>query len=1161
MAFGMEDGWVPFTGSLVEIVDLEMPVRCKIARLPDVKGDRADFTELGPEMLDGKVGICLDVYEDVCRIKTFENVIAEIPKENLRDYYPSDSLDGGFDLVWPADGAVSLALTSAITEVLSLKGYCVMQMFLNEGDAKDMVEDADTMPRQYRMKREIESAYLGMETTTKVALRPHDTPSTAVTDAMSSCDRFLTFITVKLGALPTEEVGFRVKSRTNTFVRTPYKNDYERSELAPESLAVLEGAENWDNDVKGFIKFSRTRTISMLHMVQNEGGNVYLYPRDTANQSIKIPISSNKLLLFRHDWLDYSYQPLGKSLALQAWIHKDNSEEKAIKTVELDFEKNMAILNPGRALPEGIPAHILALHAFMPIEVENEWHWWAEFVGGTDGCSQWPADRWDTDLYYLEGDEAMSIGKSYTKHGGFVTAEQINCFDSEFFGIDKREATFMIPGMRWTCQTGYAILRKAGWDKKSLDGAPIGTWIGDVGPDWHSGQNFWTYHFPEAEANEMGMLVHSAITNSRLAFIYNMRGPTSSYDTACSASLVAMNAAHTFMMNDDDKMYGNMALVMGWNTLLWPVSYIGNCAAGMLSHAGRCWTFNRTADGYQRGEGSGGVFLQRDCTDEQIKNREGAIIGTATNQDGRSASITAPNGPSQTAVIKKSMAFAGIDVNTVGMAECHGTGTALGDPIEVGALQAVMRSRIEPILKVSTKSHIGHLEAGAGIAGLTKCLQMIRFSTSPPNAHFNCINPNLMVDGYPVLFTNEVTDTSYSSGYCGVSSFGFGGTNSRCDVYNTADRGPRKTVRVQLPTPALPLRLFDEDGIVSICGTWNGFGSETMESDGQGAHIFMVTLGETRVERFYLRAGTGDEEDMQIYPGVNMAGQDEQVFGPDANQNGRCWVIDGREDGMPTGTIYGVTFEHGSRGKSISWTPVGMSTEAPTDNHLMYISGSFNYDSMQPMVPVPDVPGTYEVKFQIGPRNKEEFQLFFDKDPEQVFYPGAGLSVCGPDGSGNDAKFHVGGLQFQVATVRVTVRAGAATVSTYSDRQGYRTWGDMDKFSLTESQSYFLVTSADNFQGFVPMVASPENPGIFKAELKLSRSFGAGDGAYESFQVCMNKDVSKMLFPSVTGALCGPELETQGRCWTVTGNFAETYEVTLNINALNRASMIDWNLV
>ena len=243
-------------------------------------------------------------------------------------------------------------------------------------------------------------------------------------------------------------------------------------------------------------------------------------------------------------------------------------------------------------------------------------------------------------------------------------------------------------------------------------------------------------------------------------------------------------------------------------------------------------------------------MYQGDKQDEE--DRVCALIGTATNQDGRSASLTAPNGPAQQQVIKKSMRFAGINPNTVSIAECHGTGTALGDPIEVGALMAVMHERKVPIFKTSAKSNIAHLEAGAGIAGLTKCIMMINMGTAPPNCHFNIINPHLTIEGYPVYFDTEDIDIGLSSLYCGVSSFGFGGTNSRADVFGYATKGHKAAVKANLPPPSVP-RALHMGQTLYISGSWDDFTSyKPMEGGRYGTYITTITVGEACCEEFQL---------------------------------------------------------------------------------------------------------------------------------------------------------------------------------------------------------------------------------------------------------------------------------------------------------------------
>jgi len=239
------------------------------------------------------------------------------------------------------------------------------------------------------------------------------------------------------------------------------------------------------------------------------------------------------------------------------------------------------------------------------------------------------------------------------------------------------------------------------------------------------------------------------------------------------------------------------ALIIGVNTLVGQGSYISLSGPGMLSQKGRCFTFDHSADGFARGEGIGSVLLKHCVNNVESVDRIAMLIGSSVNQDGRSASMTAPHGPSQQQVINASMREAGVSPRLITICECHGTGTALGDPIEVGALRGCIfkgGERDTPILKTSAKSNIGHLEAGAGIAGFIKCCLMLNYSAGAPNCHLMNLNPHLDVGGYPVYFETELADYGQNSGLTGVSSFGFGGTNARADVWSHATKASRRCV-------------------------------------------------------------------------------------------------------------------------------------------------------------------------------------------------------------------------------------------------------------------------------------------------------------------------------------------------------------------------------
>merc|ERR1719343_1738429 len=175
------------------------------------------------------------------------------------------------------------------------------------------------------------------------------------------------------------------------------------------------------------------------------------------------------------------------------------------------------------------------------------------------------------------------------------------------------------------------------------------------------------------------------------------------------------------------------------------MGYVGACSQHMLSTKGRCWTFDGSADGFGRSEGCSFCYAKYSDDDSVVEVSEACAVGSKVNQDGRSASMTAPNGPSQQMCIKASMREAQLEPHDITASECHGTGTSLGDPIEVGSLRGVQETdeRDNGLCCTSAKSNIGHLEANAGITGLLKCVLMNRYGMATPNCHLRALNPHI----------------------------------------------------------------------------------------------------------------------------------------------------------------------------------------------------------------------------------------------------------------------------------------------------------------------------------------------------------------------------------------------------------------------------------
>merc|ERR1719210_3294227 len=194
---------------------------------------------------------------------------------------------------------------------------------------------------------------------------------------------------------------------------------------------------------------------------------------------------------------------------------------------------------------------------------------------------------------------------------------------------------------RCWCEIGYEVLHRADFTKKSLNTARIGCYLGDVGSDWHDNTKNFSYWCYDPDYTAMG--VSSAVVPARLSYIFGMVGPTMTFDTACSASLYATHAAHMGMLNMHEwSQESDGALVGGVNSI-GPSGHVGNCQGNILTHTGRCFTFDEAADGYQRGEGTAGFFMKFTKDKEAVEDRLACLMGSVSSHDGKSASLTAPS--------------------------------------------------------------------------------------------------------------------------------------------------------------------------------------------------------------------------------------------------------------------------------------------------------------------------------------------------------------------------------------------------------------------------------------------------------------------------------------------------------------------------------------
>ena len=382
------------------------------------------------------------------------------------------------------------------------------------------------------------------------------------------------------------------------------------------------------------------------------------------------------------------------------------------------------------------------------------------------------------------------------RFGAYLDLEVIERFDAAFFRISPVEAELLDPQQRLILETSWRALEDAGINPDLLKDSPTGVYAGISNNDYRglileARENAGPAEPAASLYAVTGTSLNTAI--GRVAFALGLGGPAMAVDTACSSSLVATHQAVTGLQRGD----ADLALAGGVNIILSGRLLEFRANAGMLSPDGQCKTFDASANGYVRGEGCGILVLKRLADAEADGNRIwGVIRGSALNQDGSSQGLTVPNGAAQERVIQAALKRAGVEPSDIDYLEAHGTGTEVGDPIEINATAAVYgdgRDASRPLLIGSVKTNIGHLESAAGVAGLIKTVLAMNRGVIPKHLHFRNPNPEMEWARLPLQVTSTLTPWPDNEGrprLAGVSGFGWSGTNAHVvlEEYTSPDR-------------------------------------------------------------------------------------------------------------------------------------------------------------------------------------------------------------------------------------------------------------------------------------------------------------------------------------------------------------------------------------
>nr|MBA3470516.1 SDR family NAD(P)-dependent oxidoreductase [Herpetosiphonaceae bacterium] len=488
---------------------------------------------------------------------------------------------------------------------------------------------------------------------------------------------------------------------------------------------------------------------------------------DTRESFINYGLSSIEglsLIKQLEEWLGHSLSPTlawdFPSIDLLA-RHLGTSQVSAaqnIRTAPIRDEKDaIAIVGMGCRFPKA----------------QDPLAFWTMLCDGVDAITEVPGDRWDINAVY--DPDSSKPGKMSSRWGGFV--EDIDKFDAQFFGVSPREAAHLDPRQRLIAEVAWEALEDAGIPPLGLAGSKTGVFMGTLSANY--GTILFSY-YPQIIEVYSGTGNGDSVVANRLSYFLDLRGPSLALNTACSGALVAVHLACQSLRTGES----NLALAGGVNVILKPDDTIFFTKTGALSPDGRCKVFDSRANGIVRSEGAGVVVLKRLA--EAIADGDpihAVILGSVINQDGASNGIMAPSGQAQEQMLALAYENAGVSPGQVQYIEAHGTGTAVGDPIEVNALAAVLNIDRQPGLRCalgSVKTNIGHTESASGIAGLIKTVFALKHRQIPGNLHYQEANPLIPFQDIPLFVQENLGPWPAEDAplIAGVSGFGFSGTNA-----------------------------------------------------------------------------------------------------------------------------------------------------------------------------------------------------------------------------------------------------------------------------------------------------------------------------------------------------------------------------------------------
>ena len=456
---------------------------------------------------------------------------------------------------------------------------------------------------------------------------------------------------------------------------------------------------------------------------------------------------------------------------------------------------------------------IVGMGCRFPGGVATPDDYWRLLSRGDNPITEVPSERWDVDAYY--DPDPSTPGKTYTRRGGFLS--DVDQFDPDFFGISPREALHMDPQQRLLLEVSWEALERSGHAPRSLVGSCTGVYVA-IGTNDYANLQTRSGNLNSIDAYS-GSGNGFSFAAGRISYALGLQGPNMALDAACASSLMAVHMACESLRSRECEL----ALVGGVNLLLSPETNIAYSRTRVLAPDGRCKTFDAAADGYVRSEGCAAVVLKR--YSDAIADRDpilAVVRGSAMNHGGASGGMTIPNGSAQQTAIRDALARAKVKPQQIQYVETQGTGTPLGDAIEVRALGAVLkqdRSPQQPLWLASVKTNIGHTETASGLASLIKVVLSLQHQQMPPHLHLQQVNPEISLEDIPAKIPTTLRPWPQvqSRQLAGINAFGMSGTNAHIvveaapapDVFQPAVVRPLHILPISAKTPTALRQLVE----------------------------------------------------------------------------------------------------------------------------------------------------------------------------------------------------------------------------------------------------------------------------------------------------------------------------------------------------------------